>query len=273
MNYAKLTVLLLLASVFVSTMSTTAMAQEEGFLAAPWRFHVNLYGWMPDAPATISVNGKDVIDVPEDLDTILDSLEAAAMFEIEVHKGRFSVFTHNVYYKGDYDQHYTGPVTGLGRKFELEEEVWAIKYGVGYELGTWNLGKSNDSPTLTLIPWVGGFYFHDDWSVKIDPVEGFGGDKVTGTFEYNTPMVGLSSRWKLSDRWMMNLSYSYGGWDVDNVEETYDFVGAVGYGFKMGDVSSKVYAGYRYLYIDWQDDPEELHLTAKGPFVGIGWEF
>ena len=274
MKFAKFAVLLLVALVFICTVTTPAIAEEEGFLAAPWRFHVNLYGWLPEAPATISVDGKEVVDVPEDLDTILDSLEAAAMFELEAHKGRFSIFAHTVYYKGDYDQHYTGPVTGLARKFELEEEVWLIKYGVGYELGTWNLGVSDDSPTLTLIPWVGGFYMHDDWSLKIDPAAEFPGDKVTGTFEYNTPMAGLSSRWKLSERWMMNLSYSYGGWGVDDVDETYDFVGAVGYGFKMGNVLSKVFAGYRYLYIDWQDNQDvKVELTAKGPFFGIGWEF
>ena len=50
-------------------------------------------------------------------------------------------------------------------------------------------------------------------------------------------------KWQLSERWMMKLSYNYSDWDVDDVEETFDIVGAVGYGFKMGDVSSKVFAG------------------------------
>lgn len=273
MNCLKCNALLLVALALAGMVATPASAADEGLFAGPWRFHVNLYGWMPDAPASISVDGKEVVDVPEDFDTILDSLDAAAMFELEAHKGRFAIFAHSVYYDGDYDKNFKGPVTGLAREYELEEEVWAIKYGVGYELGTWNLGEADESPTLTLIPWGGAFYFHDDWSLKVKPTDEPAGGKVTGTFEYNTPMAGLSTRWGLSERWMMNLSYSYGGWGVDNVDETYDFVGAVAYSFKMGDVSSKVFAGYRYLYIDWEDKGEVLHLTAKGPFLGIGWEF
>jgi hypothetical protein len=86
-------------------------------------------------------------------------------------------------------------------------------------------------------------------------------------------MVGLASYWNLSERWYLNLSYGYGGWDVDDVDEIYDFIGNVGYRFTMYDISSKVFAGYRYLHFDWEDQPAEVVLTCKGPFFGIGWEF
>jgi hypothetical protein len=76
--------LLLVALAFVGTITTPVVAQE-GILASPWEFHVNVYGWLPKAPATIAVNDKDLVDVPEDLNTILDSLEMAAMFELEAH--------------------------------------------------------------------------------------------------------------------------------------------------------------------------------------------
>ena len=41
----------------------------------------------------------------------------------------------------------------------------------------------------------------------------------------------------------------------------------------MGGVSSKVSAGYRYLHIDYEDQPVELKVDVKGPFIGVGWEF
>ena len=102
---------------------------------------------------------------------------------------------------------FTGPITGLAKKYELQEEVWVIKYGVGYDLGTWNLGKSEDSPNFSLIPWVGGFYFHDDWSLTIKPYGEPLSGKTTGTYDFNTPMVGLGSRVILSEKWYLNLSY------------------------------------------------------------------
>jgi hypothetical protein len=254
--------------------TTKAIAQDgESQWSDPWRFHVNIYGWLPKAPATIKVDGEEVVDVPEDLDTILDSLEMTAMFELEAHKGPLVFFTNTVYYKGDYDDNFTGSITGLRRKYELEEEVWAVKYGVGYRVGSWNLGKSDDSPTFSLIPWVGAFYFHDDWSLEIKPSDEPFAGTVRGTYKFNTPMVGLASRVNLSDRWYLNLSYGYGGWNVDDVDEIYDFIGNVAYRFTMWGVSSKALAGYRYLYIDRDDQDIELELTVKGPFVGIGWEF
>jgi hypothetical protein len=69
------------------------------------------------------------------------------------------------------------------------------------------------------------------------------------------------------------LSFSYGGWDVDDVNKTYDFIGDIGYRFKMWNVSSKVYAGYRYLNIEYEKKPVKLEVDVKGPFFGIGWEF
>jgi len=250
-----------------------ATVEEAGFLSAPWKFHVNLYGWLPDAPAEIRVDGKKLVDLPENVDTILDSLEAAAMFELEVHKGPLAFFTNTIYYGGDYDKNFTGPVTGLPKEYRLQEEVWAIKYGAGYRLGPWNLGKSDDSPTLTLYPWIGAFYFHDDWKLKIEDRDGSNGDKVNGTYKFNTPMVGLVARPKLSERWYLNLSYGYGGWDVDHVDYVYDFIGNIGYHFTMWNVSSKVYAGYRYLKFEREEQKIELDLKVYGPFFGIGWEF
>jgi len=275
MKVTKVFVLSLVVSGLLGLLTTQSFAQSDGKeWSDPWRFHVNLYGWLPDAPATISVNGEKVVDVPEDLDTVLDSLDMTAMFELEAHKGPLVLFANNVYYKGTYDENFTGPITGLAKKYELQEEVWVIKYGVGYDLGTWNLGKSEDSPNFSLIPWVGGFYFHDDWSLTIKPYGEPLSGKTTGTYDFNTPMVGLGSRVILSEKWYLNLSYGYGGWDVDSVDEIYDFIGNVGYRFKMGDVSSKVIAGYRYLYFNRPDNRGvELELTCKGPFIGIGWEF
>ncbi|MEH6468200.1 MAG: hypothetical protein V7725_01145 [Porticoccus sp.] len=70
----------------------------------PWQFQVNIYGWFPDAPATIKVKGQEVVDVPEDLSTILDSLDGAAMFELQARKGKITLFANTVYYEGSYGE-------------------------------------------------------------------------------------------------------------------------------------------------------------------------
>jgi len=273
MKFTSVAVLLFAASTLVGMVTAPGTAQgAESVKSAPWKFRANVYGWLPDAPATINVDGEEVVDVPEDLGTILDDAEMLAMVDFQAHKGRLWLFTNMIYYDGKEDDKFTGPVLGLPRKFTLEEEVTFIKYGVGYEFGPWDAGNNNFS-TLTLTPWLGSVYFHDNWSVKVSPKDNPGGGRVSGTFEFNTPMVGLVSRSRLAQDWSMVLDYGYGGWGVDDVDEIYDFYGGVNYEFKMGDVPTSTYLGYRYVYIDWKDSPEELRLTIKGPFVGIGWEF
>jgi hypothetical protein len=201
-------------------------------------------------------------------------MEFAAMFELEVHKGPLILFANTVYYKGKYDEDFTGQLSGAVRNYSLEEEVWAVKYGAGYRFGPWNLNEGPEPQTLSLIPWAGAFFFSDDWEVNVTPAgKIFDGVEKSGTLDFNTPMIGLGARWKITQRWYVNLSYGAGGWSVDDVDNIYDFIGNVGYRFSMKGVSSKVFAGYRYLHIDYEKDPVELNVDIKGPFIGIGWEF
>jgi hypothetical protein len=274
MKFAKSRVPLVFALAIGATLTAPAIARGEGILDSPWEYHVNLYGWLPEAPATIEVNGKEIVDVPEDLDTILDSMEMAAMFELEAHKGPLVLFLNNVYYKGAYSENFTGKLSGAKRKYELDEEVWAIKYGAGYKFSPWEADENPGSLDLTLIPWAGAFYFSDEWKTSISPAGPlFDGVKKNGTLNFNTPMLGLAGRMNLTERWYLNLSYGYGGWDVSDVNKIWDFVGNFAYRFEMWDTPSKFLVGYRYLYIDYQDDPVKLEVDVKGPFLGIGWEF
>ena len=186
----------------------------------------------------------------------------------------YAFYANTVYCKGDYDKYFTGRLSGARRNFELEEEAWAIKYGVGCQLGPWNLNENPVPQILTAYPWVGAFFFHDDWTVNVSPAgEFFDGVNEEGTLDFNTPMVGLTARWKITERWYMNLSYGYGGWGVSDVDEIYDFLGNVAYRFKMGDVSSRVFAGYRYLRIDYEKQPVTLKVDVKGPSLALAGSF
>jgi hypothetical protein len=156
MKFAKSITPFLGALLLVGVSATLSAAQEgQGWEDAPWQFSAKIYGWLPEAPATIKVEGHGVTNMPESLDNILDSLEMMAMFELEAHKGPLGFFVSPIYYKGKYTEHFAG-LPGETHKLTLEETVWAIDYGVAYELGQWHLGKAADSPTVTVEPFVGG---------------------------------------------------------------------------------------------------------------------
>jgi hypothetical protein len=252
--------------------SPSAEQLVAGWREAPWRFNINVYGWLPRAPVDIKVDGNEVAHFPESFDNIFDSLQMAAMFEVEVHKGPIGVFASPVYYKGEDNEKFTG-LLGQRRKATLDEKVWLIKYGASYDLGPWHLGQTSDSPAVILQPYAGALYLHDDIELKVDPGVLDKGLDYKTTLSFNTPIVGLNTLWDLTKRWTLRVGGNYGGFHVDDVKKTYEFVGTVGYRFKMWDVSSKVFAGYRYVHVDYEKRDAEIQVDIKGPLFGIGWEF
>jgi hypothetical protein len=105
-----------LAGVLLAVTATGALAAESntdpaaesgGWLGGPWHFSALIYGWLPHAPADITYRQHEVANLPEDLSTILDSLQMTAMLEFEAHKGRLGFFVSPVYYKGKYNQDFS----------------------------------------------------------------------------------------------------------------------------------------------------------------------
>jgi hypothetical protein len=155
MKFTKIMFSFLAALLLVGVSTMSSAAQEgQGWRDAPWRFSAKIYGWLPEAPADIFIDQDEVASLPESTDNILDDLKMTAMFELDAHKGPLGFFVSPVYYKGKATEHFTGLV-GEKRKLTLKETVWAIDYGVGYEIGQWHLGKAADSPTVTVEPFVG----------------------------------------------------------------------------------------------------------------------
>lgn len=184
--------------------SPTGWRPIERLRTDPWRFHAAIYGWLPEAPARISV-GPITADLPEDLGTILDSLRFTTQLHAEAHKGPFGVFVSPSYYKG-----------------RRGHRLRRARHGP--------LAGPRNGPLQ-----------HTD----------------------RRPAEPLGLRQALDP----------GGWNVDDVHNTYQAWGTLGYHFTMGGVRSKVFAGYRYLVIDYRPRPVKLKLRVRGPLLGIGFDF
>ena len=280
MKLAKFTVPFLAALMLVGTTATPCAAQETTALwtwsspsaieTEPWRFSVNGYGWLPSAPVTIKIKDK-VVGAPEKFSKILDDLEFAAMGEAEVHKGPFGAFVSPMFYKGKDKENFTG-LLGASRNTTLEQTGWLIDYGVSYDLGVLRLGKKPDSPTVTLQPYGGARFLHDEIKLDISPGAIGPGVKFRDTLSFNTPIIGFNTLWNLTDRWILRIGGDYGGFDVDDVKETYQFVGLVGYRFELWGKSAKVFAGYRWVHVEYEKTAD-IKVTIKGPLVGMGFDF
>jgi len=252
----------------VSTMLSAA-EETTSWRDAPWKFSAKGYGWLPEAPAKVKVDQQEVADLPESLDNILDSLDMGAMFELEARKGPLLLFVSPIYYKGKGSEHFRGP-GGQKRKITLKEKAWIVDYGVGYELGPWDLGEA----TVSVAPYVGGFYFHDPLEIDVDPEPPLDlGLDIDKTIEFNTPIAGLLTRWRFNDRWSLRVSGHYGVFNSSEVNETWRATGLLARHFKIKSIDSQVFAGYQYLHLDYEDGPLEIDVDVKGPMLGFGVDF
>ena len=290
MKLSKLAIPCLLALMLVGALAPPCGAQEQSesqkasSLSAtnasatkserwPWRFNVNVYAWAPKAPVKIDV-GQEEVDLPETLSNIYSGIQLGGMAEFEVHKGPIGVFASPLYVKLKDSEH----VQGLfeKRKVTLQEEVFLIDYGVSYKFGPWHLGKNaatGYSPSIAVEPYGGYRYLHDPIKVKVSPGVLGEGLTVKKTIEFNTPIIGISTHWDLTERWGLRIQGDIGGFHVDHVDNTYQGIGLIGYRFKMWDVSSAAFAGYRYTRVHYDKDKLEIDVALQGPLLGIGWEF
>jgi hypothetical protein len=241
-------------------------------IEGPWRFVFAGYGWLPDAPAEIKLNHGDET-LPEDFGTIFDSLQFGAMVDLELRKGSFGAyFAPIVVFLEDSEI-----IPGVNRKVSVNENVYLMDFGLTYELGRWQLWNHADwilpSPKLAVELNAGGRALIDDIKIKIERGQIEPGRTFEPEISFVAPVFGLRAFWDLTDRLNLRMEGDYGGFDVDNLDETYNAMGLVGWRFKPKPyLNINVYAGYRFLHIDYKK-MVEIEVDIKGPFVGLAFEF
>ena len=260
-----------------SSASSAPLLELPSIAEAPWRFSAIAYGWLPDAPAAITINDRTVADLPESLDTILSSLNITAMLRFDLRKGPLGFFASPVYYDGTYDENFIGKLSGAHRKFEISETVWLIDYGLSYEVGRWHIGAGPDYGIITLEPYAGFRFFHDKFRLDVDPIAFPGpiGDGVAlrKNVSSNAPIIGLHSEWWLSPNVALHVKGDYGGFGVDKMDKTYQAISWIAYHFRWGNLHSKVIAGFRYLKLELENEPVAVDVAVRGPLIGFGVEF
>ncbi len=235
----------------------------------PWRFTFAGYGWLPDAPADIKLNHGDAT-LPEDLGTIIDDLQFGAMADLELRKGSFGAYFAPIIIFLQDTEVINGPLRS--HKVTIDEDAYLMDFGLSYEVGRWQLWNHADwilpSPKVAVELIAGGRALIDDIKVKIEP-----GRTFEPEISFVAPVFGLRAFWDLTDRLNLRMGGDYGGFDVDNLDETYNAMGLVGWRFKPKPyLNINVYAGYRFLHIDYKKIAE-IEVDIKGPFVGLAFEF
>jgi hypothetical protein len=245
-----------------------AIGTGEGFhfptLEGDWRFRVSFSAFLPqDIPITVNTRCCSDTDTLHLNTFLLPALTYYIPIDAEIRKGPFGVFAHTIWYKlRDSKQ--------IGRyRHDWDDEGWFIDAGLSYEVGSWNLGDGPNAPTVTLEPFAAARILKDDVDVFL------GDDKVSDDFNYTVPIVGLRAFFVLSEHWNLRFEGDYGGFGIDDNDQTWQALGMIGYRWRGWGAGWNFQLGYRALQLlDLQRRfDSDIQADLRGPQVAISVEF
>jgi hypothetical protein len=254
-------------------LAPSAGAQEEvadtlGFnaptLEGDWRFRLALNGWIPDSiPITVDAGNKSG-STTLDIGFLLDHLGYVIPLDGEVRKGTFGLYLHTLTFKivGATD---VGP--GV---IKWNDAGSLIDVGVSYELGSWDLGEGAGAPVVTVEPFVGARLLYDPVNLDVSQA----GRSATIDFSNYVPDIGIRTFWDLTDHWNLRVEGDYGGFGVDDNQQTWQAVGLVGYRWPGWGLHWNLQVGYRAMRLfDLKRKGAQVTVDCRGPDVILAMEF
>ena len=261
------TTITVLVAVMLLTCATVAKAAEE----KPddrWRFTITPYLWLP------SVSASAKLTLPSGLEstsTDVDSgLEFAALLNMEVRKGRWSIFSDIMYLNASADgtAHFPGvsPSSG-GWTSETDLDLKTIIFEV---VGGYTVFR-NEYLNFDLL--AGVRYAGIDGDATLDVVGPL--PALVSTMDFSEseafvdPIVGFKGKFELGKKWFVPYYFDIGGFSVDSDLTLQAFAGI---GYHFCDWFSMV-LGYRYLYYDFGGSKLVEDMNLYGGMLGFAFTF
>jgi hypothetical protein len=260
----RILLILVMAAFIFSPLAPAVAAEEKPAEQSGWEFKVAPYMWAISMNGNATVKGQEA-DVDVSFSDIWDELNFAFMMEYEARKGHWGLWGNTIYAN-------LGNSNGNVNGIEIEPTVNSLWQGAGgfYRLGTWDLtdASGKNAPSVTVDTYFGVRYTYLD--LRLD-IKGF--DNIDGDKQWVEPLVGVRTRWDLSERWTINLTGDIGGVAFGS-DFAWDALGLIGYRFSLfGEDNAGAFAGYRALSQDYSDgngdDKFEWDVTLYGPVLGL----
>jgi hypothetical protein len=233
-----------------------------------WTFQVAPYVWALAVDGDITAKGQDA-DVDVGFDDLFDELNAAAMLEAEVRKGRVAAFA-NIFYAEISPGSEKGP---LG--IDIDLEYFLAGFGGYYRLGPYNLDSAaqGDGPRLVIDPYAGARYTHLDVDLDLSLT----GLTIGASEEWIDPIVGVRAILQFTPEWSLSAYGDVGGFGVGS---DFQWLANVTLGYRFGlfkENDAKFLFGYRALYQDYSSgsgtNKFEWDGFLHGPVIALAIEF
>ena len=218
--------------------------------------------------------------------TFLDIIEAAdSIFGFasvfEARKGDWSAFVAPMYLNIGVDEDIgIGPLT---IDADTTSEFTLIEFGASYRLVSSTLGSEageGDGQPAWIDAIVGGRYTRLDAEIdlKVSAASlGLSGTRVSqGSKDWFDPFVGARARAYLAENVWVQARGDVGGFGVGS-DFSWNALGLLGYDFEIFGRDASIAAGYRALYMDYEEGSGsnlfQYDITMHGPIFVLQAQF
>ncbi len=241
---------------FTLAMVSQAVSAEETSKEKNWEFNLTpLYLWMANIEGDTTL-GQKTNSTKVDFSQIFDDLEGAFSINFSgMHKSNFGFIFDYLYLDvGSHRDFNLGISLDVGLKTQLSQLAGTYRFG----------SEPHTFDAVAGIRYLG---------VEVDV--GLGRLPISLSEEASVvdPIIGVRYKWKIADKWNLNLYGDIGGFGVGS-EFTWQTLGIIEF-WPWQHVGFK--GGYRALNYEFEDDEGatkfELDLLLHGPILGVSFQW
>jgi hypothetical protein len=243
-----------LVALVVTAAAADVSAQAPTDTSLQWKNTVEIYLMGPTLDGTVGLGPVDG-DVDVDASTIFDALDGAFLGSYVGEADRWGVLVDLAYM--DLEEDGKGPQGVADYEVNVKQTI----------LGLIGLYRLTDTLQFTF----GGRYVDVSNRLTLSgPIQDRGGKASESWFD---PTIGLRYVAPVGEKWVFNGAADIGGAGVGS---DLTWFWAANFAYRMTQ-RSQIYAGYRYIYFDYEDgegrDRFKFDMAQHGPLAGFRFEF
>jgi hypothetical protein len=231
------------------------------------QYHLSLGLWIWGMNGAVGDDGRE-FDVDLDFTDTLENLDKIE-FAIDIRlRGEWGRWSATVSLDGaEIADEDTVEIRDRGVDYDGEFSIWILQAQVGYGLFGGRLGCSPCAPVGCLEVYGGARAWWVEKKLDVDP-----GPIVLSaesSDEWIDPIVGLRGELHFGKRWSLLLETDVGGFGVGS-DFSWHVLGSVNFHVSR---HFSLFAGWKVLDVDYENDDFLWDVTLSGPFAGITISF
>ena len=243
--------LLLLIFLPVSGLSPLEAAENED--SSQWTFSTTSYVWFSGLNGTVGVKGHKA-RVSLGFSDILSNMDASGMLSFQGHNGNQYFFFDGMYLDmSDSEQISHSLFTDIEMTTTRLQAAWGVRV------------KEWDSSSLHIFTGLRYWNLKNELTIRTasTPLERF-----SDTQSWLDPFVGIRYATRLSPNLVLVAMIDAGGFGVGS---NFTWGGMVDLSWKLSERTS-IEVGYRYLYVDYENNGFVMDAYNDGVFIGFTWK-